>query len=88
MGKQKRARSAAIPPVHNAHLVLPSALELHMAPINLACVAACVNQSSSSQPMPTRAECPPGICPRPQPVWAIQHHRRIQVRSCSPSWWP
>ena len=66
MGKRKRARSAAVPPVHNAHLVLPSALELHMAPINLACVAACVNQSSSSQPMPTRAECPPGICPRPQ----------------------
>ena len=27
---------------------------------------ACVNQPSSSQPMPTRAECPPGICPRPQ----------------------
>lgn len=44
MEKRKRAASAAVLPVHNAHLVLLSALELHMAPMKFSCVAACTKQ--------------------------------------------
>ena len=69
MGKQKRARSAAIPPVHNAHLVLPSALELHMAPINLACVV----HASTSRRLHSR-------CPQEQsahPGFALAHSSSV-----------